>query len=206
LTESASFVHSQAYSCLEHKMGSNSFLESVGSTVVLNSVLTIANENTVAVSSSMLLLIVFGSVSYFDFRYLIIPNFVNAALLLSGLFVASLRGTEEFVYATLGAIGIVMFFYAFVYIYAKFRGRDGLGMGDVKFIAAASTWVGLSGMPWLLLIASSAALMHALFKGISSGKFNATTRLPFGPYLALSLLIVWHFQTFEFFGEVPEWI
>jgi leader peptidase (prepilin peptidase) / N-methyltransferase len=168
----------------------------------LNSALTFANENAVAVSCSMLLMVIFGSVSYFDFRYLIIPDFVNAGLLLSGLFVATLRGNEEFFYATLVAIGIAMFFYTVVYIYAKVRGRQGLGMGDVKFIAAASTWVGLSGVPWLLLIASSAALVHALLKGISGGKLNSATRLPFGPYLALGLLIVWHFQTFEFFGGV----
>lgn len=161
---------------------------------MLSYAFTFANETLLLVISSFFLMLIFAAVVYFDFRYLIIPDWINAGLLLSGLVLSAVIGFESLLYALVLAVSIAVFFYCVAFVYAKFRKREGLGMGDVKFLAAASTWVGITDLPWLLLFASAAALVHALFLGIGGGKIDGTTRLPFGPHLAMGLLLVWHFQ------------
>ena len=47
------------------------------------------------------------------------------------------------------------------YLYRKLRGRDGLGGGDAKLLAAAGAWVGASGLPQVVLIAALAGLVAA---------------------------------------------
>lgn len=71
------------------------------------------------------------------------------------------------------------------YGYLYFRGRDGLGLGDVKFLAAAGIWLadGISFVPFLFF---SGVL--GVFTGIGWRLAGQGERFPFGPALAISLL------------------
>jgi leader peptidase (prepilin peptidase)/N-methyltransferase len=60
--------------------------------------------------------------------------------------------------------------------------RDGLGEGDIKFIAASMAWVGLSNLSALVVVAALIAIIYAVV-------FNKREFLAFGPFLALSLFI-----------------
>lgn len=74
-------------------------------------------------------------------------------------------------------------------LYLKFRHREGLGRGDAKLFAAAGAWLGFEGLPGVLLYASLLALVVvALAQGRS---LTARMRLPFGPFLAFAIWLVW---------------
>ncbi|MDW4500483.1 prepilin peptidase [Sulfitobacter sp. D35] len=73
-------------------------------------------------------------------------------------------------------------------IYEQARGRPGLGFGDVKIMGGLSAAVGLSGIPWITLVAASAALLVAL---VTDRRFRAGRRQPFGCYLAVAGALVW---------------
>lgn len=76
--------------------------------------------------------------------------------------------------------------------YRNMRGIEGLGLGDVKLAAAAGAWLGLEPLPVTLLVATGAALCAVLLQGLrSGGKMTAQTPVPFGSFLAPSILIVW---------------
>lgn len=64
-------------------------------------------------------------------------------------------------------------------------GRHGLGLGDVKLLAAAGLWSGLSLLPALLVIAGLGGVGLALIARRGAGQ-----TFPFGPALALALLAV----------------
>jgi len=83
---------------------------------------------------------------------------------------------------------------ALAWAYRRFRGRTGLGGGDIKLLAAGAVWVGVLGMPWVLLIGSLSALAVAMGTQLAGKPVTATTRLAFGPHLALGLLVVWTWQ------------
>lgn len=123
-------------------------------------------------------------IAWIDLRRRIIPDGLNLALACAGLGLAAwqdpeavsvlLRGGEAFV-----AYGL---FRGVRALHARLRGRIGLGLGDVKFLAAATAWTGLAGLPVLILVASLSALAVVVLR-----RLDAATRLPFGPFLALGL-------------------
>jgi leader peptidase (prepilin peptidase)/N-methyltransferase len=77
------------------------------------------------------------------------------------------------------------------FAYAKLRGRPGLGLGDAKLLAAAGAWLGMQALPSVLLLACGSALLGLLIRGWRTGSLSATSRVPFGPFLAFGTWLVW---------------
>jgi leader peptidase (prepilin peptidase)/N-methyltransferase len=77
--------------------------------------------------------------------------------------------------------------------YRNMRGIEGLGLGDVKLAAAAGAWLGLAPLPATLLLAAGAALAAVLLQALRprEAKVTAQTPVPFGSFLAPSIMIVW---------------
>jgi leader peptidase (prepilin peptidase)/N-methyltransferase len=76
------------------------------------------------------------------------------------------------------------------------RKIQGLGLGDVKFLAATTPWIGIAGMPTLLLIATLTALAAAGSLQLAGRDMTRQTSLPFGPFLAIGLLLTFVSQRF----------
>lgn len=130
------------------------------------------------------------SVALIDLRHGIIPNWLNLAIAALGL--ANVVVTESAT-AALSAMAIAalvgIVFWLLQRLYFVLRHVDGLGLGDVKFLAAAAIWVGASGIPTLLLIAALAALGVAGGLQLAGHEMKRQTSIPFGPFLALGLLL-----------------
>src|SRR5262245_51472876 len=77
------------------------------------------------------------------------------------------------------------------FAYARLRGRPGLGLGDAKLLAAAGAWLGAQALPSVLLLACGSALLGLLIRGWRTGSLSATSRVPFGPFLAFGIWLVW---------------
>lgn len=124
-----------------------------------------------------------------DLRHRIIPDRLNLALLGVGLAVTAWEDPDlPALVGRLGEVALVFgLFWTLRALHARLRGRIGLGLGDVKFIAAATAWTGLLGVPLLILTASLAALVGVLVAILGGGRVDRAARLPFGPFLALGL-------------------
>jgi leader peptidase (prepilin peptidase)/N-methyltransferase len=76
--------------------------------------------------------------------------------------------------------------------YGTLRGREGLGLGDVKLAAAAGAWTGWQDLPNVVLLAAVAALGLALVRAAHRRKGLAgTERIAFGAFLAPAIWVVW---------------
>jgi leader peptidase (prepilin peptidase)/N-methyltransferase len=71
------------------------------------------------------------------------------------------------------------------------RGREGMGGGDARLLAAAGGWLGWQGLPSVLVLASLAALAIAGWQAARGHNIGASTRLPFGTYLVFGIFVVW---------------
>lgn len=135
-------------------------------------------------------------ISAIDARRFIIPDGLNAAGLLLGfahawalapdaawiaLGIALLRG------AVLGLL-----FLALREGYRRFRGRDGIGLGDVKLAAVAGVWLDWFSMALAVEIAALTALaVFGLWHLTGRRSVRATSRVPFGVFLAPAIWIAW---------------
>lgn len=130
------------------------------------------------------------AVALIDLRHGIIPNWLNLAVAALGL--ANVVITEDATaafraMASAALVGVV--FFLLQRLYFALRRVDGLGLGDVKFLAAATIWVGALAIPTLLLIAALAALGVAGGLQLAGREMKRQTSIPFGPFLALGLLL-----------------
>lgn len=114
-----------------------------------------------------------------------LPNLITYPLLLAGLTWAF--GTAEDFYLNLlgAALGYAVF-WAVEVLYRLVRNRDGLGRGDAKLLAVGGAWCGAWALPVIVLTASLSALSYVLAKGAARD-----VRIPFGPFLALGIGLVW---------------
>ncbi len=99
-----------------------------------------------------------------------------------------------------GAIAGAASFWTISYAYRLMRGRTGLGLGDVKFMAGAGLWLGPWSLPMLVAIASLATLATVLLLtrlGTQPAGDPRSRAIPFGPGLsvALALLLIQSYGT-----------
>jgi leader peptidase (prepilin peptidase) / N-methyltransferase len=75
--------------------------------------------------------------------------------------------------------------------YRRLRGREGLGGGDPKLLAAIGAWLGWAQLPFVLLGAGLFGLAAILVMRLRGAKVAATDRLPLGTLMALAAWPIW---------------
>jgi len=130
-------------------------------------------------------------ISWIDYRRYIIPNALNVSLALSGFLVSTIV-LQKTAMTTLIESGFTIFTFLLIgKIYSATRKRRGFGAGDIKFLGAAALWVGLLGIPWVVLIASIAGLLFVIVVNLVGRTIGPESRLAFGPHLSLGLMLTW---------------
>ena len=131
-----------------------------------------------------------------DFRYLIIPNELNAAALVLATINAAVAESapflESLIAAALRGSATMLFFLALRKMYSWWRHREGIGLGDVKLAFVAGAWLDWMMIPVSIEIAALVAL--AAYGGrqvFGMRPISATDRLPFGLFFAPAIWISW---------------
>lgn len=126
-----------------------------------------------------------------DYKHFLLPDFLTLPLIPFGLFVIWLSEPSVLPHYLAGAVAGFVFIVLLRVIYRRVRGREGMGLGDAKLLAAAGAFVAWEGLPSVILISSLAALVAALFRGLRSGGLSLTDRMPFGTFLCFGTWLVW---------------
>jgi len=79
------------------------------------------------------------------------------------------------------------------WVYAWRRGREGIGLGDVKLAAAIGAWLPVEAIPVCFLLATGAAFVAVLLARLRGESFDRATRIPFGAFLCPSLWLTFFF-------------
>jgi leader peptidase (prepilin peptidase) / N-methyltransferase len=142
-----------------------------------------------------------------DMRLFIIPDELTAAALALGLaYAAVLDDTwlQALGWSLLRGAATALVLLALRAGYRWWRGREGIGLGDVKLAAVAGVWLDWPGIPVAIDIAAVAALATYLilylipYLGFRLGfrrTIRPTTRLPFGLFLAPAIWLAWIAET-----------
>jgi len=131
------------------------------------------------------------ALAWIDMRHMILPDVLTLPLVVAGLGFAWFMEPERIVDHAAGAAIGWLLFWTVSRLYRWLRGRDGLGEGDAKLLAASGAWVTWSGLGPVMLIAALAGLAQALFVRLRGGEATAATAIPFGPPLAFATWLVW---------------
>ncbi|VIO76669.1 hypothetical protein CI1B_65880 [Bradyrhizobium ivorense] len=128
-------------------------------------------------------------------RYIIPNELVGAAAALALLRAASMAPDAGWYAALIAAargIAVALPFLALMAGYRAWRGRDGLGLGDIKLAAVAGAWLSLVTVLAVIEAATLAALAAYIAHGaLRRRKLRSTAYLPFGLFLAAAIWFGW---------------
>jgi len=142
------------------------------------------------------LALIAAAIAAIDARRFIIPDALNAAALLLGLAHAWTLAPETpwiaLGIALLRGAVLGLLFLGLREGYRRLRGRDGVGLGDVKLAAVAGVWLDWFAMALAVEIAALAGLaVFGLWHLTGQRTVRATSRVPFGVFLAPAIWIAW---------------
>ena len=136
------------------------------------------------------------AITVFDARAFRIPDAISIPMIPAGLLAAYTLGAssetllEHAAYAAIAAAA----FYGLNFAFRRIRGRDGLGLGDVKLVAVAGAWTG-PGTAIVILAAAVTAIAVVLLSAVRDGReVTRDDAIPFGVFLAPAIWLVWCLQ------------
>ena len=122
-----------------------------------------------------------------DARTFLLPDLMTAGALLSGLVAAATFDPVSAWFgvatATARAAGTALVLGGVRAGYARLRGREGLGLGDIKLAAALGAWLPVEAIPLCFALATAAALITVLLATLRGQRIERTTRVPLGAFL-----------------------
>jgi leader peptidase (prepilin peptidase) / N-methyltransferase len=133
------------------------------------------------------------ALGWIDWRHQILPDVLTLPLIPLGLAVAGWTTPENLPDPLLGVVFGYAGLWSLAWVYRRLRGRDGLGLGDAKLLAASGAWVGATGLPSVLASAALAGLAAAGVMMLAGHRLDRYSALPFGPFLAAATWLVWLF-------------
>lgn len=130
------------------------------------------------------------ALAFIDLDHQILPDVITLPLLWTGLLFA-LAGGDGAGYLVLtdlrsGVIGAMAGYLSLWLVYHGFRlatGKEGMGHGDFKLLAALGAWLGWQLLPLIILLSALVGASIGIALVILRGR-NSQQPLPFGPFLA----------------------
>ncbi len=117
-----------------------------------------------------------------DTQYL--PDSLTLPLLWIGLLFNLYGGFVPLADAVLGAAAGYLLLWSVYHLFRLATGKEGMGYGDFKLLAALGAWLGWQMLPLIILLSAVAGSVLGIALILLAGRDRAQP-LPFGPYLAL---------------------
>ena len=130
-------------------------------------------------------------IAVIDAEHFWLPNILTLPLGAAGLAASAFIGPGSFVDHLIGAVLGFAVLAGLAALYKRLRGRDGLGGGDARLLAAIGAWVGWAGLPSVVVWASLAGLSWVLARVVARRAPSLDTALPYGTYLAIGAWLTW---------------
>lgn len=131
------------------------------------------------------------ALSLIDLRTMRLPDAITLPLIAAGPLAALALGWDGVLWRVGSAAAGFLLLFAVAHGYRALRGRAGLGLGDAKLLAAAGAWLGLEGLPSVVAWGSITALVAVAAAILLGRQVEASSRVPFGPFLAFGFWVVW---------------
>ena len=134
------------------------------------------------------------ALTFIDFDTQLLPDDLTLPLLWGGL-IANLYGLfAPLRDAVIGAIAGYLVLWTIYWLFKLIRGKEGMGYGDFKLLAALGAWLGWKTLPLIILGSSVVGALIGMSLVAFKGR-DHNVPLAFGPYLAIAGMIA------LFFGE-----
>ncbi|HEY5565892.1 MAG TPA: A24 family peptidase [Gammaproteobacteria bacterium] len=128
------------------------------------------------------------SLALIDFDTKLLPDSLTLPLMWAGLILSLIRfdGMPLFTDVRSSVIGAAAGYLSLWTVYQLFKlvtGKEGMGYGDFKLLAAIGAWLGWQMLPVVILLSAAVGSLVGIGLIVFGGRSRHAT-IPFGPYLA----------------------
>jgi leader peptidase (prepilin peptidase)/N-methyltransferase len=142
---------------------------------------------TPSAAAACLLLWSLIALTFIDFDTQLLPDNITLPLAWAGL-LANVAGWVPGVSlrdAVIGAVAGYLALWAVYWLFKLIRGKEGMGYGDFKLLAALGAWLGWQMLPLIVLLSSVVGAVIGIGLVVFKGRDHQIP-LAFGPYLAIA--------------------
>ncbi len=147
-----------------------------------------------AAAGAMLFVWTMIALAFIDLDTFYLPDNLTLPLLWTGLLFNIGATFTDLTSAVIGAAAGYLVLWAVFWAYKLATGKEGMGYGDFKLLAAIGAWLGWKMLPLVILLSSFVGAVIGIGL-IVLARRGRNVPIPFGPYLALAGLIA------LFYGE-----
>ncbi|KHA54692.1 methyltransferase [Aeromonas hydrophila] len=142
--------------------------------------------------AALLLTWVLLALTFIDLDKMLLPDQLTLPLLWGGLLFNLTGGFAPLADAVIGAMAGYLVLWSLYWAFKLLTGKEGMGYGDFKLLAALGAWLGWQALPIVLLLSS----LVGAFIGIGLillRNHHQNKPIPFGPYLAIAgwIALLW---------------
>ena len=144
------------------------------------------------------------ALAFIDLDTRLLPDDLTLPLLWAGLLVNLQEHFASLPEAVLGAVAGYLILWSIYWLFKLLTGKEGMGYGDFKLLAAIGAWLGWTALPLVLLLASlTGAVVGIALKTL--GHLGQGQPLPFGPFLAAggAVTLLWGADLLQWWLDVP---
>jgi leader peptidase (prepilin peptidase)/N-methyltransferase len=132
------------------------------------------------------------ALSLIDIDHQLLPDDITLPLLWAGLLLNSQGVFVPLQDAIWGAAGGYLCLWSVYWAFRLATGKEGMGFGDFKLLAALGAWLGWQALPVVVVVSSACGAFIGLGLILLRGR-DRNVPIPFGPYLAMAgwLTLMW---------------
>lgn len=125
------------------------------------------------------------SLTMIDVDHQLLPDSITLPLLWLGLLVNAFGVYTDLDSAVFGAMAGYLSLWSIYWLFKLITGKEGMGYGDFKLLAALGAWMGWQALPLVIILSSFVGAVIGIAGILLAGK-DKNIPIPFGPYLAVA--------------------
>lgn len=122
------------------------------------------------------------ALAFIDYDTQLLPDGITLPLVWSGLLINVGELLAPLSSAVIGAAAGYLILWGVYQLFKLVTGKEGMGYGDFKLLAALGAWLGWQPLPLMILLASFIGAILGLFMILALGR-DRQRPIPFGPFL-----------------------
>ena len=133
-----------------------------------------------------------------DADHQLLPDNFTLPLLWTGILLNFWSVHTDLASSVMGAVAGYLALWSVYHLFRLLTGKEGMGYGDFKLLAALGAWMGWQMLPLIILLSSVVGALFGLIL-MGTGKMKRDNPMPFGPFIAAAgwIALIWGEQIID---------
>ena len=137
-----------------------------------------------------------------DTDHQLLPDNMTLPLMWAGILISFWSVHTDLASSVIGAIAGYLVLWSIYHLFRLLTGKEGMGYGDFKLLAALGAWMGWQVLPLIILLSSVVGAVVGLTL-MGTGKLKRDKPMPFGPFIAAAgwIALIWGEWIMNFYAH-----